>query len=689
MKHIKIYTLPIVLISALTLWILFIGYGNQKNHPTLNKFIVKAFLEKNNKGNFSMKKFKLYEFKLDKIKLRGNYISKPGLFNPSEVDRFHEDMANWLYGETIYTEDVGEKTPLEWISHGGYSADVPEVPASFRHFYDPTRAEGDKHLTDDVNSKLMNWIQNKFSNPHTDGVSWAVGKAGEFGALEHNYTWENGKVFMKGALEEKDPEKRKALMAKAWRSLGETLHMIADNGCPSHVRNDAHPSIPFRLMSYFGNPDTYEEMMAEFQTNNDAGLDEYQSGKVDSDLAQQLEGFHTIKEVAHKLAVFTNENFFTSETISGTDWKGNVVKPITHLNYVYNSPKLSASTYSNNYYRREIGNKSVLLCTDTWFFEKFPIYKTYPYLDEECVKSQAAALVPAIKEAGLNAIKLYIPNLNVKITSLTEDGSITGEIIHKTDEEYKNAIKYNGPVVIKTATLDELGKLEAKNGRFSGKIKPVDDVYINAEIEFGGIFVKSEQQKMRAALPKKPEPVVSEYRYIQFEIYAYMIYDRGHSEDGRDFPKSGFKLIESLDEDGTFKGVRISNGNSFSGKLSSNNSQDGWIEGECSNQGISRLKSHMHRILRTREEWIDIELRNIPKDETWDYYYREGWDCNNLRPDAEFEKSIVKIKHRIKFFPSGQEMLLDYIDYSHSEVQACKDWKNMWIPRSFIRVRFN
>jgi hypothetical protein len=378
MKNIKIFAPGGLIVTLLALWSLFVGYGNQKNHPTLNKFMVKAFLEKNNKGGFSMNKFKLYEFKLDKVKLRGNCISKPGLFNPSEVDRFHEDMANWLYGETTFTEEAGEKTPLEWIAHGGYSADVPEVPASFRHFYDPTRPDGARHLTDDVNSKLMNWIQKKFTNPNTDGVTWAIGKAGNFGALEHNYTWENGKVFIKGALEEKNQEKRNALMAKAWRSLGETLHMIADNGCPSHVRNDAHPSIPFRMMSYFGNPDTYEEMMAEFQTNKDGGLDEFQAGKADPDLALKFEKSNTIREVAHTLATFTNENFFTTETISGTDWKGNVVKPITHPEYVYSSPKLSASGYSGNYYRRQVGNREVLLCTDTWFFNKYPVSKTIP-----------------------------------------------------------------------------------------------------------------------------------------------------------------------------------------------------------------------------------------------------------------------------------------------------------------------
>ena len=120
MKNIKIFAPVALIVTLLALWSLFVGYGNQKNHPTINKFMVKAFLEKNNKGGFSMNKFKLYEFKLDKVKLRGNCISKPGLFNPSEVDRFHEDMANWLYGETTFTEEAGEKTPLESIEHGGY-----------------------------------------------------------------------------------------------------------------------------------------------------------------------------------------------------------------------------------------------------------------------------------------------------------------------------------------------------------------------------------------------------------------------------------------------------------------------------------------------------------------------------------------------------------------------------------------
>ncbi|MDX9727140.1 MAG: hypothetical protein RBT38_12190, partial [Bacteroidales bacterium] len=272
MERIKIPAAAIIIILTLGFWILLTGYGNTKNHPTLNTFIVKHFTAKNNKGGFSMNKFKNYEFDFERVKLKGNFITAPGLFHPSEIDNFTEEIAFWvsekIYGKATYTEEVRDKTPLEWISHGGFSADVPEIPASLRHFYDPTRAAGKRYLTDSANGKLVKWAKAKFTNPETDGVQWAVGQAGSFGVPEHNYTWENGKHFMKGALEEADPVKRLEIMARVWRSLGETLHMIADNGCPAHVRNDAHPPIPVPVFSYFGNPDTYEEMMDEFQNDD-------------------------------------------------------------------------------------------------------------------------------------------------------------------------------------------------------------------------------------------------------------------------------------------------------------------------------------------------------------------------------------------------------------------------------------
>ena len=479
------------------------SYGNEKNHRDINGFIVQSFVKNEDKA--FMNDFKNYKFNLDNVRLSGSYISKSGLFNPGFVDNLREDFAVDILihqSNSTYTEEIGLKTPEEWIILGGYSADVPEVPASLRHFYDPTKPKGEGYLTDKVNSKIMATLQRIMGNPKTDGVEWALGKKGSYAISQHNYSWENGKAYIKGALEESNIDKRNKFMAKAWRSLGQTLHMIADNGCPAHVRNDGHPSIPYYFVEYFGNPDFYEENMA------DKSLIGFEKGPVPTSLQSNLKKTKSIKDVAHELALFTNSNFFTTETISGYDWKGNKVSQITHPDYEYNSPQLSANSYNKNYYRSNIdGVGEVILATDTWFFAKYPIAKTYPYLNEDCVISQAKVLIPSIMEAGRYAMKYFIPKIEINILKVEEDGTIHGEIKHKTDSEYKDEIRFNGPVAIKQFGVSELAILNANNGKFSGKIKVEEKTYVKAEIEFGGVAVQSKQFTINVT--KKTEEIES------------------------------------------------------------------------------------------------------------------------------------------------------------------------------------
>lgn len=688
MKKYKKFKIVAGIVFTVTIAMVLLGYGNMKNHPTLNKFIVTNFLKQRNKTVFAEGKFRNYDFKLDKVKLKGNAITKSGLFNPGDIEGIEgeigAELGRYTYGDVTYTEETRDKTPIEWIEHGGYSADVPEVPASFRHFYDPTRADGSRHLTDTVNSRLMKLVQRQFKNPNTDGVTWALGSRGSLGAMEHNYTWENGKKYMKGALEESNPGKRDNYMAKAWRSLGETLHMIADNGCPPHVRNDAHPSVPFRLISYFGNPDPYEELLDEMQKADDNALDAFNSGGVPNVESEKFRKPKTVREIAHNLAVFTNTNFFTNETITGTDWKGNKVTQTTHPDYVYTSPKLQANDYSTNYYRKTIAGQEVLLCTDTWFFRKYPVSKTFPYLDDECVNSQAKVLIPFIAEAGANVMKLFIPDLTVKITSLSEDGSIAGEITHKTEKEYTEAIRYNGPVIVITNTLDELGKFEAKNGRFSGKIKKVENAEIHAEIEFGGIIVKSDPKTINKA-PKKPESQVVDYYNLTFAVHVYTTYTDGFKDNNQTFYKSTDRAYESPDQ----YGIEITKGNSFKGSIK-NSYLDCTIEGERNGNKIIWLKFHNHEYWRTkefqsgkvtlnREIWTDIELRDIPVNLSSGEgkygidFLIEGYDYTIDKPDPQFRKSIVKLEQRIVFYPSKKEVSISNIDYYRSEIKTAAE----------------
>ena len=52
MEKNKIPAAAIIIILALGFWILLTGYGNTKNHPTLNTFIVKHFTAKTTREGF-------------------------------------------------------------------------------------------------------------------------------------------------------------------------------------------------------------------------------------------------------------------------------------------------------------------------------------------------------------------------------------------------------------------------------------------------------------------------------------------------------------------------------------------------------------------------------------------------------------------------------------------------------------
>lgn len=473
------------------------GYGNKHTHPDLNTAIVDAFVRWYSFERQYYRKFNHYTFHFDTEKLTGTGITKDGLFHFDDVSGkfYYTKIERNLYFE----EGNMSLTPKKWISHGGYSADVPEVPASLRHFYDPTKSKGNRYLTDKANSKIMGLMQQLFTNPRIDGVEWAVGypNAG-MGVQEHHYTWENGKNWMRMALQEPDNEKRNEIMARAKRSLGETLHMIADNGCPSHVRNDAHPSPLFNNNNVFGNPDPYEEYVDYFRNNQISVFNSFFDGKPDEDLMKELEAKNDIRSIAHSLATYTNNNFFTNETIYGTNRHGNITKPIIRRDQPYASPLLDNMKYDGNYYVSYVSKSEVLHCTDISYFEELipGRFVVNQYVDLACVESQAKVLFPNIIEAGVNAIRIYIPALSV-VVNRAEEGEIAGEVKHTTDIEYTKEIAYNGLVEIEVRDKnDNLRKRYgaiAENGKFEIKkvrIKDGDKVY--AEIAFGGLKVRSE-----------------------------------------------------------------------------------------------------------------------------------------------------------------------------------------------------
>ena len=118
-----------LIVSVVCLWCSGVyAYDNFKAHPALNTAMV-------NYAELTIKPM-LPEgvtlgFSTDPNQYKGMAVTDPG--------------------KTVF--DCGEseesKNALEWIKHGGFSADEPELAAAVRHFYDPVGLDGGKrYLTD-------------------------------------------------------------------------------------------------------------------------------------------------------------------------------------------------------------------------------------------------------------------------------------------------------------------------------------------------------------------------------------------------------------------------------------------------------------------------------------------------------------------------------------------------------------
>jgi hypothetical protein len=325
--------------------VLLTGYGNLRNHPSITKEVVDKFRSLNNKGIYSMPKFKNCFFDFDYFLPCENYVSSVMFYNKLRTERTTHMVR-------------------DWIERGSLTADVPEVQASVRHFYDPTVPPAERYLQDIAIGPIMSYAQEVYPNPTLNDLDWAI-----YGDLtmpandptNHKFCWTNGKKWVAEAMEAKDAKTKDSLMGLAWRALGETLHMIEDHGHPAHVRDDSHPA-PRGYGNFYGDPDTYEEFMCDIFPDNIALF--AASGKIDANLKSSIADLTTVRDIAHTLAVWTNKNFFTNQTISGTNHLDNQIKQIAHPAKEYASPKISMDGYdpTSKYYMGTVGGHSVKMC---------------------------------------------------------------------------------------------------------------------------------------------------------------------------------------------------------------------------------------------------------------------------------------------------------------------------------------
>lgn len=449
--------------SCLLFTLLLSGYGNKDLHPAINEPIVDAFVDRFVNSIAAPADFKHYTFVFDgSSDFEGPAVTNPGYFASTTA------------------ETMVRKTPKQWISHGGYSADEPEVPAALRHFYDPTGIDGGKKYLTDRGTYWEFIINNYFINPQIDAKQWALHHS------ENAWTWDKGKEWMRKALAEGDESRRDQHMARAWRCLGETLHLVADMGCPPHVRNDSHAApVGWQFRVALGDPDPYEELVKK------SDVAKYAGGGADPTLKGSVRAADKADVIFEELAKFTNGNFFTAQTISGTGVKA--YSQIIRAAAPYPSPKLENLSYNSGTYKYSKsfpGGQTAVMCKDEGFF----LQRCYPYMDEECIETQSAVLFPNVIEAGANVIRLFIPKIEVTISSAKNDGIIEGAVAMKTTAEYPSVSSIAGKVFLFVGTKSVGDVTLRSDGSFKATgLTLKDGEKITAEYRIGGMFIRSEE----------------------------------------------------------------------------------------------------------------------------------------------------------------------------------------------------
>ncbi|MEA4880121.1 MAG: hypothetical protein VB045_01445, partial [Synergistaceae bacterium] len=148
----------------------------------------------------------------------------------------------------------GVFSPKAWIISGGDWADEPHLYSSVRHFYDPLSWSGVPYLTDQSEGHGL------YDSPATDARTWGLSSP------DNPFCFCAALSAYKRALEVRDDlplppalssphfktslslvpsdheDYRMLQLSRAYRALGESMHMLGDMTQPAHVRNDSHPA---------------------------------------------------------------------------------------------------------------------------------------------------------------------------------------------------------------------------------------------------------------------------------------------------------------------------------------------------------------------------------------------------------------------------------------------------------------
>ena len=453
-----------------------LAWNNKGTHPAINDWAIRIF-EKNLRA--------------------GDQLLAATRLDGGECYGIAWDPQDGTANTTQTIAVKRKKTLKQWIIDGGFSADEPEIMQGLRHFYDP-KNPATPWLTDThgVADWLENYVTPERGIPEIDAVTWAIdeGDRGDDGAygvqewvsISQDYSWYDARKYFKLALA--DANRDNENYGKAWRAVGEVMHLMADMAVPAHVRNDGHMwSEPLEGATDRGRVNACAGLTA-------AGSLNYETG---------------VETLMRALATWANENFLSQDTVSlpsGTATANG--KP------AYASPLPTATTGTYDY--RVVSGQSLKLARRgragligrLWYGNNGS--QLYQVDEAAVLKDQQQILIPTAVRACAAVLKRFLPRLNIsaEVSQNPDFADASLYSIHGEVSQTFSGSDWNERLIIKNGVyLVVNGKVEAIPERLAGgdfnefthdfSAQEGDEVYLRYDL--GGYVVESSKVEIEAS----------------------------------------------------------------------------------------------------------------------------------------------------------------------------------------------
>jgi len=346
------------------------------------------------------------------IKFNLNYGGKEKYKN-SPIDLFSTFTGRSVTARGYFEASYGSSSFSfkDWIIHGGFSADEPEVGMGMRHFFDPKASNGVFYLTDQTFLASLNAI-----NPQIDARWWALCHTGhnDFGKSNNTYNWNQALNTYKRAME--NTLNREENFAASFRALGEVMHTVADMTVPAHVRNDGHLTGDIHE-SVINNLENGGSTLNVIEFSQIPVPDEYINFNITKSTGSQMDAL----DIINKVSLFTHDYFYSDDTIyNGSNPTVNQRNGEIHNDKpTFNTLKWNESIKSYEY---QFSTTRVRMIQRTVLDVILGIDKHYQ-IPSTYVLDQGRVLIPVAIDACSEAIDRFFPTINISTIKIQETGN--------------------------------------------------------------------------------------------------------------------------------------------------------------------------------------------------------------------------------------------------------------------------